>query len=127
MNATHQSSSSSSTDTTTSVSSSSSNTDTSSTGTTNASTSSIPTSVETSVESVESVESVDTSVETTVGGNDDVVIELNKQAFALLPEPKELQIVPGATHLFEEPGALEEVARLATEWFLENMAGRAGQ
>src|SRR5213593_4585059 len=40
-----------------------------------------------------------------VGGNDDVVIELNKQAFALLPEPKKLQIVPGATHLFEEPGS----------------------
>ena len=52
-----------------------------------------------------------------VGGNDDVVIELNKQAFALLPEPKELQIVPEATHLFEEPGALDRVAQLASRWF----------
>ena len=52
-----------------------------------------------------------------VGGNDDVVIELNKQALARLPEPKELQIVPGATHLFEEPGALDRVAELATSWF----------
>ena len=52
-----------------------------------------------------------------VGGNDDVVIELNKQAFALLPEPKELQIVPGATHLFEEPGALDRVAQSAKNWF----------
>ena len=52
-----------------------------------------------------------------VGGNDDVVIELNKQAFALLPEPKELRIVFGATHLFEEPGALDRVAKLASRWF----------
>ncbi|HEY5595175.1 MAG TPA: dienelactone hydrolase family protein [Nitrospiria bacterium] len=52
-----------------------------------------------------------------VGGNDDVVIELNQQAYALLEGKKELIIIPGATHLFEEPGALEEVARLAAEWF----------
>lgn len=52
-----------------------------------------------------------------VGGNDDVVIQLNREAFARLPGTKQLVIVPGATHLFEEPGALEEVARLATEWF----------
>jgi putative phosphoribosyl transferase len=48
-----------------------------------------------------------------VGGSDDVVIELNEQALRLLRCPKQLVIVPGATHLFEEPGALEEVARLA--------------
>jgi putative phosphoribosyl transferase len=52
-----------------------------------------------------------------VGGNDDEVIELNRQAFAQLRCPRELAIVPGATHLFEEPGALEEVARLASIWF----------
>jgi len=52
-----------------------------------------------------------------VGGDDDVVIELNRQAHALLTCPKELVIVPGATHLFEEPGTLEQVARLAAEWF----------
>src|SRR5258708_28636655 len=47
-----------------------------------------------------------------VGGRDEVVIELNRQAYAQLNCEKELAIVPGATHLFEEPGALEEVARL---------------
>jgi putative phosphoribosyl transferase len=52
-----------------------------------------------------------------VGGRDDVVITLNKQALAELHCEKRLEIVPGATHLFEEPGTLEEVARLAHEWF----------
>lgn len=52
-----------------------------------------------------------------VGGSDEVVIELNKDAYNKLETTKELQIVPGATHLFEEPGALEQVARLATHWF----------
>jgi putative phosphoribosyl transferase len=52
-----------------------------------------------------------------VGGYDEVVIRLNQEALAELRCEKELKIVPGATHLFEEPGALEEVARLATEWF----------
>jgi putative phosphoribosyl transferase len=52
-----------------------------------------------------------------VGGNDHIVIELNREAYAKLKGKKQLVIVPGATHLFEEPGALEEVARLATEWF----------
>ncbi len=52
-----------------------------------------------------------------VGGNDDVVIELNRDAYARLKGKKQLVIVPGATHLFEEPGTLEEVARLATNWF----------
>jgi putative phosphoribosyl transferase len=55
-----------------------------------------------------------------VGGNDDVVIELNEQAMGGLRCPKELVIVPGATHLFEEPGALEEVARLAKNWFVRH-------
>jgi dienelactone hydrolase len=52
-----------------------------------------------------------------VGGHDDVVIELNSEAYEQLETTKELQIVPGATHLFEEPGALEQVARLALRWF----------
>jgi dienelactone hydrolase len=52
-----------------------------------------------------------------VGGNDFPVIEANRQAFAQLRCEKRLAIVPGATHLFEEPGALDEVARLAREWF----------
>lgn len=52
-----------------------------------------------------------------VGGEDDGVIELNQKAFAELKCEKELKIVPGATHLFEEPGALEKVATLASIWF----------
>jgi fermentation-respiration switch protein FrsA (DUF1100 family) len=61
-----------------------------------------------------------------VGGNDDGVIDLNRQAFAQLRCPRELAIVPGATHLFEEPGALEEVARLASVWFAGHFARDAG-
>ena len=56
-----------------------------------------------------------------VGGNDDIVIELNRAAFARLKGKKQLVIVPGATHLFEEPGTLEEVARLATDWFKQHL------
>ena len=52
-----------------------------------------------------------------VGGHDLPVIELNQEALARLHGEKSLVIVPGATHLFEEPGALDEVARLAREWF----------
>jgi putative phosphoribosyl transferase len=52
-----------------------------------------------------------------VGGNDDVVIRLNEEALALLRSEKELAIVPGATHLFEERGALEQVAAMAARWF----------
>ena len=54
-----------------------------------------------------------------VGGADVPVIALNERALAHLRCAKKLVIVPGATHLFEEPGALEEVARLARDWFLE--------
>jgi putative phosphoribosyl transferase len=57
-----------------------------------------------------------------VGGRDEVVIELNQAAFARLKGPKELKIVPGATHLFEEPGTLDEVTRLAREWFERYLA-----
>lgn len=52
-----------------------------------------------------------------VGGRDDVVIELNQRAYERVRAEKQLVIIPGVTHLFEEPGALEEVARLACEWF----------
>ena len=52
-----------------------------------------------------------------VGGNDDVVIELNEKAYKKLTGIKEMKIIPGATHLFEEPGTLEEVSRVAAEWF----------
>src|SRR5258706_407224 len=56
-----------------------------------------------------------------VGGLDYPVIEMNREAYELLHCKKELRIVPGATHLFEEPGTLEEVARLAAEWFQEHL------
>lgn len=58
-----------------------------------------------------------------VGGNDDPVIALNRQAFALLGGEKQMEIVPGATHLFEEPGALEQVARLSGDWFERYLVG----
>jgi dienelactone hydrolase len=57
-----------------------------------------------------------------VGGRDDVVIELNRQAFTLLGGVKRLEIVPGATHLFEEPGALEKVSQLALDWFAQYLS-----
>jgi putative phosphoribosyl transferase len=52
-----------------------------------------------------------------VGGNDDIVIELNEMARDQMRCEVKLEIVPGATHLFEEPGALEKVAKLASDWF----------
>jgi putative phosphoribosyl transferase len=55
-----------------------------------------------------------------VGGRDAVVIDLNRKAMAEVSARKNLEIVPGATHLFEEPGKLEEVAKLATSWFLQH-------
>ncbi len=59
-----------------------------------------------------------------VGGNDAPVIEMNKEALAQLEVEKKLEIVPGATHLFEEPGALENVAQLACDWFERCLAGK---
>ena len=56
-----------------------------------------------------------------VGGLDGPVIRMNKDAYAQLRCVKELMIVPGATHLFEEPGKLEEVASLAAKWFLKHL------
>lgn len=57
-----------------------------------------------------------------VGGDDQPVIPLNESAYARLPGEKKLVIVPGATHLFEEPGTLEAVARLASDWFTAHFA-----
>ncbi|MCC6791075.1 MAG: dienelactone hydrolase family protein [Thermomicrobiales bacterium] len=60
-----------------------------------------------------------------VGGHDEEVIELNEQAKARLTCPRRLTIVPGATHLFEEPGTLEQVAGLAAEWFAQRLVPAA--
>jgi len=57
-----------------------------------------------------------------VGGVDDVVIELNEEAFVRLNGPKALEIVPGASHLFPEPGALEAVIGHAARWFARHLA-----
>lgn len=57
-----------------------------------------------------------------VGGRDTPVIEMNRFAESRLRCERGLVIVPGATHLFEEPGALEEVARRARDWFLRHLA-----
>jgi dienelactone hydrolase len=61
-----------------------------------------------------------------VGGRDHEVIGLNRLAQRLLAGESRLEIVPGATHLFEEPGALERVAHLARDWFLRHLGGRRG-
>ncbi len=62
-----------------------------------------------------------------VGGDDGQVIELNREALGQLRCEKQLVIVPGATHLFEEPGALDEVARLARDWFLRHLVSLTQQ
>jgi putative phosphoribosyl transferase len=59
-----------------------------------------------------------------VGGNDDIVIELNEMARDQMRCEVKLEIVPGATHLFEEPGALEKVANLASDWFNAHLAAK---
>ena len=59
-----------------------------------------------------------------VGGHDDVVIELNKRAYTAMVCTKKMKIVPGATHLFEEPGTLEQVAELAADWFHQYLVDR---
>src|SRR5881227_837866 len=65
-----------------------------------------------------------------VGSNDDIVIELNEMARDQIRCEAKLVIIPGATHLFEEPGALEQVAKLASDWFVSHIgpgsAGRTG-
>ena len=59
-----------------------------------------------------------------VGGEDDEVIDLNREAMAQMKTEVKLEIVPGATHLFEEPGALEIVSGLARNWFLSKLSAR---
>lgn len=60
-----------------------------------------------------------------VGGDDSQVIELNRLAMARMRCPRDLKIIPGATHLFKEPGALDDVAKLAAEWFGRYLASSA--
>ena len=61
-----------------------------------------------------------------VGGDDHPVIDMNEEALRALGAEKALEIVPGATHLFEEPGALEKVTDLAGSWFIRHLGGREG-
>jgi dienelactone hydrolase len=61
-----------------------------------------------------------------VGSRDEAVIELNERAMRQMTAPVELVIVRRATHLFEEPGTLEEVARLTREWFIQHLHGSRG-
>jgi putative phosphoribosyl transferase len=60
-----------------------------------------------------------------VGGKDEPVISMNREAFTPIRAEKKLEVVPGATHLFEEPGTLEEVARLTAGWFARYLGQRA--
>ena len=62
-----------------------------------------------------------------VGGRDDVVLDLNRDAMGLLAGEARLEVVPGATHLFEEPGALEHVAALARDWFAARLSPAGGR
>lgn len=69
----------------------------------------------------EALSKVQTPTLLIVGGNDDIVIELNEQARDRMHCEVKLEIVPGATHLFEESGALEKVAQLASDWFVKHL------
>jgi putative phosphoribosyl transferase len=75
----------------------------------------------------EAIRRVQSPTRLIVGGFDDVVIRLNKETYSLLNAEKDLKIIPGATHLFEEPGALEEVADLAAEWFAHYLLPVSGE
>jgi dienelactone hydrolase len=72
----------------------------------------------------DSLPQVDAPTMLIVGERDDVVLQLNEAAYEQLRCEKELAVVPRATHLFEEPGALEEVARLAAAWFRQHLKPR---
>jgi pimeloyl-ACP methyl ester carboxylesterase len=69
----------------------------------------------------EALDQIRTPTLLVVGGIDFVVIELNEQAFARLSGPKALEIIPGASHLFPEPGAMEAVIRYAGSWFQRHL------
>ncbi|TLP81798.1 dienelactone hydrolase family protein [Maribacter sp. ACAM166] len=62
-----------------------------------------------------------------IGGWDNVVIELNEKAFEKLQGTKKLEIIPHATHLFEEPGKLQEVARISAEWFVKQLLNKTSE
>lgn len=70
----------------------------------------------------DALESVRSATMLVVGGEDSQVLELNREAVERLSCEKELYVVPGATHLFEEPGALEEAAGVARRWFVEHLS-----
>ncbi len=72
----------------------------------------------------EALPAVQASTLLIVGGNDDIVIELNEQARDRMRCEVKLEIIPGATHLFEESGALEKVAKLASDWFVNHIGGK---
>ena len=57
-----------------------------------------------------------------VGGKDHVVIKLNRDAFEKIAFEKKLEIIPGATHLFAEPGALGQAAQIASQWFQRHLS-----
>jgi putative phosphoribosyl transferase len=59
-----------------------------------------------------------------VGGRDTLVVDLNREAMERVSAPKRLEVIPWATHLFEEPGALEDVSRLSQNWFLQYLTRR---
>jgi len=59
-----------------------------------------------------------------IGANDEQVLALNEGAYNRLSCPKALRVIPGASHLFEEPGTLDQVAKLASEWFAEHLKPR---
>ena len=61
-----------------------------------------------------------------VGGLDTAVLALNRQVAEVLRCEHDLVVIPGATHLFEEPGAMEQVATLARDWFLRHLGGTGG-
>lgn len=70
---------------------------------------------------MEHLERVRAPVLLIVGGEDYQVIEMNRRAYEQLPGEKSMELVEGATHLFEEPGTLEQAARLARDWFLDHL------
>jgi len=74
----------------------------------------------------ESLTKVRTPTLLIVGGRDEVVLDLNRRARAAIPGECELVVVPGATHLFEEPGTLEKVAVLARDWFIDHLSPAPG-